>query len=71
MPLFFIGPLIWIVLLILLIAFIASNIVIVPQARAYVIERLGTYRYLEYRPAFQGAAVRAYRAQGNAQGAGR
>ena len=41
MPLFFIGPLIWIVLLI---AFIASNIVIVPQARAYVIERLGTYR---------------------------
>ena len=36
--------LIWIVLLILLIAFIASNIVIVPQARAYVIERLGTYR---------------------------
>ena len=44
MPLFFIGPLIWVVLLILLIAFIASNIVIVPQARAYVIERLGTYR---------------------------
>ena len=44
MPLFFIGPLIWIVLLILLIAFIASKIVIVPQARAYVIERLGTYR---------------------------
>ena len=44
MPLFFIGPLIWIVLLILLIAFIESNIVIVPQARAYVIERLGTYR---------------------------
>ena len=44
MPLFFIGTLIWIVLLILLIAFIASNIVIVPQARAYVIERLGTYR---------------------------
>ena len=42
MPLFFIGPLIWIILLILLIAFIASNIVIVPQARAYVIERLGT-----------------------------
>ncbi|WP_418656538.1 SPFH domain-containing protein [Agathobaculum sp.] len=38
------GPLIWIVLLVLLIAFIASNIVIVPQARAYVIERLGTYR---------------------------
>ena len=44
MPLFFIGPLIWIVQLILLISFIASNIVIVPQARAYVIERLGTYR---------------------------
>ena len=44
MPLFFIGPLIWIILLILLMAFIASNIVIVPQARAYVIERLGTYR---------------------------
>ena len=44
MPLFFIGPLIWIVLLIRLSAFSASNIVIVPQARAYVIERLGTYR---------------------------
>ena len=31
-------------LIVLLIAFIASNIVIVPQAKAYVIERLGTYR---------------------------
>lgn len=44
MPLFFIGPLIWIILLVVIIAIIASNIVIVPQARAYVIERLGTYR---------------------------
>ena len=43
MPLFIV-PIIWIILLVLLIAFIASNIVIVPQARAYVIERLGTYR---------------------------
>lgn len=34
----------WLVLIIFLIAFIASNIVIVPQARAYVIERLGTYQ---------------------------
>ncbi len=40
----FLAPLIWIILLILLIAFIASNIVIVPQARAYIVERLGTYR---------------------------
>lgn len=41
---YIIVPIIWIVLIILLIAFIASNIVIVPQAKAYVIERLGTYR---------------------------
>ncbi len=34
----------WLVLIAILIAFIASNIVIVPQARAYVIERLGTYQ---------------------------
>ncbi len=40
----FLAPLIWIILLILLIAFLASNIVIVPQARAYIVERLGTYR---------------------------
>lgn len=44
MPFGFVVPIIWIVLIILLIAFIASNIVIVPQAKAYVIERLGTYR---------------------------
>src|SRR5574344_1586425 len=35
---------IWTILAILVIAFLASNIVIVPQARAYVIERLGTYQ---------------------------
>ena len=40
----FLIPIIWIVLAILLIAFLASNIVIVPQARAYIIERLGTYQ---------------------------
>lgn len=40
----FIMPIIWIVLAIILIAFIASNIVIVPQARAFIIERLGTYQ---------------------------
>ena len=34
----------WIVLAILLIAFLASNIVIVPQAQAYIVERLGTYK---------------------------
>lgn len=34
----------WLVLAIILIAFIASNIVVVPQARAYVVERLGTYQ---------------------------
>lgn len=32
------------VLLILLIAFLGANIVIVPQARAYIVERLGAYR---------------------------
>ncbi|MBP3311124.1 MAG: SPFH/Band 7/PHB domain protein [Butyricicoccus sp.] len=37
-------PILMIVLVILLIAFLASNIVIVPQARAYIIERLGTYQ---------------------------
>lgn len=37
-------PILLIVLVILLIAFLASNIVIVPQARAYIIERLGTYQ---------------------------
>lgn len=40
----FLVPIIWIVLAIILIAFLASNIVIVPQARAFVIERLGTYQ---------------------------
>ena len=44
---YIIVPIIWIVLIVLLIAFIASNIVIVPQAKAYVIERLGTYRDME------------------------
>lgn len=34
----------WIVLAILLIAFLASNIVIVPQAKAFIVERLGTYK---------------------------
>ena len=40
----FLGPILWIVLVILLIAFLASNIVIVPQAKAYIVERLGTYK---------------------------
>lgn len=40
----FLIPLIWIILAVLLIAFLASNIIIVPQAKAYIIERLGTYR---------------------------
>ncbi|MCI9482841.1 MAG: SPFH/Band 7/PHB domain protein [Clostridiaceae bacterium] len=35
---------IWLVLAIILIVFLASNIVVVPQARAYVVERLGTYQ---------------------------
>ena len=37
-------PMIWIVLAILLIVFMGSNIVIVPQAKAFIVERLGTYR---------------------------
>ena len=40
----FFTPILMIVLLILLIAFLASNIVVVPQAKAYIIERLGTYQ---------------------------
>ena len=37
-------PILTIFVIILLIAFLASNIVIVPQAKAYIIERLGTYQ---------------------------
>ena len=44
MPISFLVPILWIILAILLIAFLASNIVIVPQAKAYIIERLGTYK---------------------------
>lgn len=33
----------WVILAVLIISFIASNIVIVPQARAYIVERLGAY----------------------------
>ncbi len=40
----FFTPILVIILLILLIAFLASNIVVVPQAKAYIIERLGTYQ---------------------------
>lgn len=35
---------IWSILIVLAIIFIAANIVIVPQAKAYTIERLGTYQ---------------------------
>lgn len=34
----------WVVLFILLVGFLASNIVIVPQAKAFIVERLGTYQ---------------------------
>ena len=44
MPFSFLVPILWIILAILLIAFLASNIIIVPQAKAYIIERLGTYK---------------------------
>lgn len=44
MPFDIFMPIIWVVLTILLIAFLASNIVIVPQAKAYIVERLGTYQ---------------------------
>lgn len=44
MPFSFMVPILWIILAILLIAFLASNIIIVPQAKAYIIERLGTYK---------------------------
>ena len=40
----FLIPILWIVLFIILVGFLASNIVIVPQAKAYIIERLGTYQ---------------------------
>ncbi len=33
----------WVILAVLIISFIASNIVVVPQARAYIVERLGAY----------------------------
>lgn len=35
---------IWIVVILLVLLIIAKNIVVVPQARAYIIERLGTYQ---------------------------
>ncbi len=35
---------IWLVLLVLLIILLATNVVIVPQAKAYVLERLGSYQ---------------------------
>ena len=44
MPIPFLIYGLWILLAILLIAFLASNIVIVPQAKAYIAERLGTYK---------------------------
>ena len=44
MPIPFLIYGLWILLAILLIAFLASNIVIVPQAKAYIVERLGTYK---------------------------
>lgn len=44
MPYSYLVPMIWIVLAILLIVFLGSNIVIVPQAKAFIVERLGTYR---------------------------
>lgn len=34
---------IWIILLVIIIVLLATNVVIVPQAKAYIIERLGTY----------------------------
>ena len=40
----FLIPILWVVLFIILVGFLASNIVIVPQAKAYIIERLGTYQ---------------------------
>ena len=40
----FIIIILWVVLFILLVGFLASNIVIVPQAKAYIVERLGTYQ---------------------------
>ena len=39
-----VSTMIWIILAILLIVFLASNIVIVPQAKAYIVERLDTYK---------------------------
>ena len=40
----FLVPIIWIILAILLIAFLASNIVIVLQDKAYIVDRLVTYK---------------------------
>lgn len=40
----FLIPILWVVLFIILIGFLASNIIIVPQAKAYIVERLGTYQ---------------------------
>ena len=41
---FFVGWIVWIVLALIVLVIIAKNVVIVPQAHAYIIERLGTYQ---------------------------
>lgn len=41
---FFVGWIVWIVLALIVLIIVAKNVVIVPQAHAYIIERLGTYQ---------------------------
>lgn len=41
---FIFTPVIWTLLFVILLIFLTKNIVIVPQAKAYIVERLGAYR---------------------------
>ena len=60
-----------IVLIALVIALLAANIKVVPQAHAFVIERLGALpRHVEHGPAFENSVYRPHCEEGLAERAG-
>ena len=58
-----------IILIALVIALLAANIKVVPQAHAFVIERLGA-RHVEHGPAFENSVYRPHCEEGLAERAG-
>lgn len=55
---FFLSVLPWIIVILLVLIVLGSCIKVVPQSRAFVVERLGAFRTVVGRgPAFQGPAV--------------